>query len=36
MNNTNLAKIWMDSNETSKYYDIAYNASGVMILKIKK
>ena len=36
MNNTNLAKVWMDSNETSKYYDIAYNAGGIMILKIKK
>ncbi len=36
MNNTNLAKVWTNSDETSKYYETAYNKDGVLILKIKK
>ncbi len=36
MNNTNLAKVWMNSDETSKYYETAYNKEGILILKIKK
>ena len=36
INNTNLAKVWMDSNETNKYYKTAYEANGIKILKITK
>ncbi|MFA6065179.1 MAG: STT3 domain-containing protein [archaeon] len=36
MNNTNLMKAWLNSDETSKYYEEAYYKSGVKILKIKK
>ena len=36
MNNTNLLKVWMNSDETNKYYTVAYNKDGIKILKIKK
>jgi dolichyl-diphosphooligosaccharide--protein glycosyltransferase len=36
MNNTNIAKAWLNSDETSKYYDIVYQKQGILILKIKK
>ncbi|MCX6803183.1 MAG: glycosyltransferase family 39 protein [Candidatus Diapherotrites archaeon] len=36
VNNTNLAKIWMNSDETNKYYETAYNKGGIAIFKIKK
>ncbi|MFA5125904.1 MAG: STT3 domain-containing protein [archaeon] len=36
MNNTNLAKIWTNSDETSKYYEDVYSKQGVKIFKIKK
>jgi dolichyl-diphosphooligosaccharide--protein glycosyltransferase len=35
-NNTNLAKVWMNSDETQKYYEDAYTKQGIKILKIKK
>ncbi|VVB76070.1 Oligosaccharyl transferase STT3 subunit [uncultured archaeon] len=36
MNNINLAKIWTNSEETSKYYEQVYSNSGIKIFKIKK
>ena len=36
INNTNLAKVWLDSNETSTYYTEAYSGGGVKIVKIMK
>lgn len=36
LNNTNLAKAWLNSDETSKFYEEAYSLRGVKILKIKK
>lgn len=36
LNQTNLAKAWLNSDETSKYYEIVYNKNGVMLLRIKR
>jgi len=36
LNNTNLAKIWTNSEETSKYYKEVYSNKGIKIFKIIK
>jgi|GEM_PF-603011 len=36
LNNINLAKVWTNSAETSKYYEEMYSYKGIKIFKIKK
>ena len=35
VNKTNLAKVWLNSDETKEYYEEVYSASGIKIFKIK-
>ncbi len=36
LNNTNVIKVWMNSEETKDYYEDAYTKLGIKILKIKR